>query len=402
MKNPLDKKFKVFFNWSTNPGTTYYRIINPTKYMRRIKNVDVAHSYYDVKGNPAWEDTIMKDDDSAKEVINELEKLTRIADVSVWQRCHTDLSVSVFLGFRDKRLFADKIMLVEIDDDTFNVNPESISSKVWYPGSELQDIFKDQLRFASGLIVSTEYLKKLYSEYNPCIEVIPNGIDFEVWDKVKKPAKHKKIRIGWSGSQAHDEDLKVIGKIIPPILNKYKNVEFMFYGHESKYIPYNGYNILHHKDTSGRVIWKSMDEYPQELASLGFDIGLAPLRDNNFNRAKSNLRYLEYGALRVPTVASDVEPFKMTDSSGIIKVTETEDWFTAVSFLIEDEYARRKAGEAAYRDVKANYNIKDIASHYVDVLKKFHSGKIKSHKVEISPEMFDKSKGEELKNGLYQ
>ena len=145
-----------------------------------------------------------------------------------------------------------------------------------------------------------------------------------------------------------------------------------------------------------------MDEYPQELASLGFDIGLAPLRDNHFNRAKSNLRYLEYGALRIPTVASDVEPFKKTDSSGIIKVTEPEDWFTALSFLIEDEHARKKAGEAAYKDVKTNYNIKDIAAHYVDVLKKFHSGKIKSNKLDISPEMFDKSKQEEIKNGLYQ
>jgi glycosyltransferase involved in cell wall biosynthesis len=400
MKNLLDGKFKVFFNWTTNPGVAYYRMISPAKYMRQIKDVQVAISDFNINGKESWEHKVMKDDASAKQVIKDLEFLTRTSDISVWQRCHNDLSVSIFLGFRDQRLFKDKVMLVEIDDDAFNVNPESSASQVWYPGSEMSDIFKDQLKFASGLIVSTEYLKQIYSEYNPHIEVVPNGIDFEIWDKLKRPEKHKNIRIGWAGGEAHEEDLKIIAKFIPTILKNYKNVEFMFYGHESRHIEY-GDRVLHHKDKDGRIIWKNMAEYPQELANLGFDIGLAPLRDNYFNRAKSNLRYLEYGALKIPTVASNVEPFKNTDSSGILKVSETEDWINALSFLIDDEYARKKAGLAAYRDVKDNYNVKKIAAHYVNILKKFEEGRLKSQKLAISPDMFDKTKKLEPNYAVY-
>jgi glycosyltransferase involved in cell wall biosynthesis len=379
-------------------------MINPAKYMRKIKDVQVAYDSYSPQGSESWESVIMKDDKSANKVIDDLYRLMRTADISVWQRCHNDLSTSVMLGFRDKRLdLYNKAMLLEIDDDALNVNAENQASQVFYPGSDMTDMVKDQLSFASGLIVSTEYLKRLYSEYNPYIEVIPNGIDFEIWGKLVKPIRvNKKVRIGWAGSSAHEEDMKIISKVIPVILNKYKDVEFMFFGHASSHIKYNGYNVLHHRNSKGHLIWNNIADYPQELANLNFDIGIAPLRDNSFNRAKSNLRFLEYAALGIPTVASNIEPFKNTKSDGLMKVTETEDWIEALSILIEHEAKRKTIGRIAYRDVKRDYNIKDIADKYVDILRKFHSGKLKSQIRDISPEMFDKTKRINREYGIYQ
>jgi glycosyltransferase involved in cell wall biosynthesis len=40
-----------------------------------------------------------------------------------------------------------------------------------------------------------------------------------------------------------------------------------------------------------------------------FDIGLSPLRDTQFARSKSPLKALEYGALGIPVVAANVEPY---------------------------------------------------------------------------------------------
>ena len=50
--------------------------------------------------------------------------------------------------------------------------------------------------------------------------------------------------------------------------------------------------------------------YPARLARMNLDIAVAPLVDHPFNRAKSALKLLEYGALALPVVATDIEPYR--------------------------------------------------------------------------------------------
>jgi hypothetical protein len=54
-----------------------------------------------------------------------------------------------------------------------------------------------------------------------------------------------------------------------------------------------------------------VQEYPNWICSnWQSHIGIAPIADNTFNDSKSELKWLEYTALGVPTVASDVGPYK--------------------------------------------------------------------------------------------
>ena len=46
------------------------------------------------------------------------------------------------------------------------------------------------------------------------------------------------------------------------------------------------------------------------LHNLDFDIGVAPLAYNVFNRSKSDIKVLEYASLGIPAVASDVRPVR--------------------------------------------------------------------------------------------
>jgi hypothetical protein len=50
--------------------------------------------------------------------------------------------------------------------------------------------------------------------------------------------------------------------------------------------------------------------YPHIIGSMGFDLVLAPLQDNVFNRCKSNIKLLEMGALGIPTIVQDLTPYK--------------------------------------------------------------------------------------------
>jgi len=64
-------------------------------------------------------------------------------------------------------------------------------------------------------------------------------------------------------------------------------------------------------------IWPGSDllNYPRELYMKKPNVILAPLQDNVFNRAKSNIKLLESWALGVPAIVQNLEPYaKYTDS----------------------------------------------------------------------------------------
>lgn len=360
---------KILFNHTTNAGVIFYRMINPAKYMRRVKGVEVAYSkfYQDQNETTAWEQKFAHPVSREAEdlIIKQWDDLMGQCDVAVWQMLHEKKSLALFLAYRDK--FKNKKILMEVDDYLYGVNPESMASHSYYPNSELEYLAEIQMRSASGLIVSTEYLKQEYSVYNPYIEVVPNAIDFEVWDNLKNKNNTNKIRIGWSGGQAHYLDLEIINKIMPAVLDKYKNVEFVIFGGMPEYMK-----------TSDRVKhiskWVGIEDYPGELANAGFDIGLAPLRDNKFNRCKSNLRWLEYSALKVPTIASPVTPFLGLDN--IEYALEAEDWINKISELVESKQKRKNLGLCAYAEVKKKFNAEVIGRRYARILRDFKDSKI--------------------------
>src|SRR5437899_12979401 len=65
-------------------------------------------------------------------------------------------------------------------------------------------------------------------------------------------------------------------------------------------------------------------------------IGIAPLEKNAFNDAKSELKWLEYTALGIPTVASDFGPYKRAIGSGKDGFLTNDNWELALTNLIEN------------------------------------------------------------------
>ena len=167
------------------------------------------------------------------------------------------------------------------------------------PNTNLAAIAHTQFKEADGLIVSTKPLAEAYKKYNKNIHVIPNAIDFSLVNKFYKPPHNgKKVVIGWCGGSSHKLDLEVIKKPLIKFLNANPHVEFQVMGMDlewEKEIP----QFKH-------VDWVSMDQYYQKYYALGWDIGLAPLFDSEYNRCKSNLRYLELSAQKVPIIASPI------------------------------------------------------------------------------------------------
>lgn len=242
------------------------------------------------------------------------------------------------------------------------------------------------LRQAKLVTVSTERLKELYSEYNDNIVVIPNGVDFDNFPVIMPKVNDGFIRLGLFGSNTHYWDWKEIGPVLKKVLDDNKNVKICFNSwflakmkqgasldemEKIQQVPdfFEKLGIFERVEISEPV---EINDYFGWLASKNIDIGLAPLKSTEFNKGKSNIKYLEWGALRVPTVCQDFEPYRKDIKHGYngMLAGSKQEWHQALTTLIRDEKLRLEMGQRAYLDVKSRYDMPIIARKLAREIKK--------------------------------
>lgn len=200
---------------------------------------------------------------------------------------------------------------------------------------------------SSAMVVSTPFLAETYSRFNKDITVIPNYLDWEMWERVtpQYEVERKKVRVGWMGKMKwRAGDLAVLYGLLGPWLERHPEVEFVAAGepdektHDFLGIP---------KDQ--RVVY---DEAPfLDVADITatFDIGLVPLEYNNFNEAKSHLKGMEYAACGIPCIATPTESYRnwVTDGENGFLARRPRDWLRHLETLVSDDALRRRMGRAA-------------------------------------------------------
>lgn len=345
--------------------------------MRKYRNVEAAvfaFQYNMIPTHP-WQRDII----SVPQVRQDIECFARACDAMVWQPVYYDHTLEFFNEIRQKY---GKPTFIETDDNYIDVPVWNEAFNSFKPTSMHRYAATETMSFADGMFVSTPHLKELYGRYNENIHVIENSLDFKGdrkfvgWDQVTV-RKHKGVRIGWIGGRSHFNDLMLVAPALREILLKYPDVTLCLVNSAIQpsckalgiAYPFEGLSNVHYADRSVPI-----NRYAQFAASFGFDIGIAPLVDCNFNRSKSNLRWLEYSAMKLPTVATDISHFSQSIRDGqdgfLIKDNDLQEWQKRLEMLIEDQGLREEIGRQAYKRVKKDFNIKTNAAKYVRLLKK--------------------------------
>jgi O-antigen biosynthesis protein len=216
---------------------------------------------------------------------------------------------------------------------------------------------KARLKFAFAhcdrLVVTTDYLANAYQHLISDIKVVPNCLEQAVWLPLhSRKRTAEKPRIGWAGGVTHQDDLLLLQEIIEQTRDE---ADWVFMG----MCPDELRPLL--SEFHGIV---SMDEYPAYLASLNLDIAVAPLADIPFNRAKSNLRLLEYGILGIPVVCTDIDPYR--DSPACCVTNTTESWVAALRERIHDPDAREREGITMRRWVQQKYLLENNLDEWLN------------------------------------
>ncbi len=165
--------------------------------------------------------------------------------------------------------------------------------------------------------------------------------------------KREAVVIGYgSGTATHDVDFAEAAGALEQILERFSQVELWIAG------PLELPPSL--AQMAKRVRRFPLTDWREWFALLSqMDIALAPLeRGNVFCRAKSEIKFVEAGALGLPTVASAIDPYRdaITDRvDGLLAADEAE-WVNALTELIEQPERRQQIGERAREIVESRHS----------------------------------------------
>lgn len=266
-----------------------------------------------------------------------------------------------------RKLYRYKLV-VDTDDDADTVQPNNMAFKDYHSGTNASRLIHMQYREADLVTVTTENLKRAVSRHSGNIVVMPNVVDPRIHEGARSREKESRhandIRIYWGGGAGHYDDLHSVKDALLRVFNEDKRVKLVF----SNFVPdwaadLNPFRVF-------MIPFARFSGYPRVLKWICADIAIAPLVDNAFNAAKSNVKYLDYAMAGIPGVYSDLAPYEsVTHGVTGLKCKTTDEWYNAIMLYINEPQLRQSVGEASRSDVLARWTIDRWAPRYEQMLR---------------------------------
>lgn len=278
------------------------------------------------------------------------------SDLVIVQRTYPSLveNYQNVIKFANKH---NKPVVFEIDDYLFDLPEDHPDRKSGAYAADLLPMLA-ALSDADYVTVPTSNLKEKLTPYNQKIVVVPNYLDEHLWQingGVDRTDSEEQVVIGYMGSYTHQSDLESIIPALVKVAETYKDkIKFKIWGVPQHSEAQDLENIEYLP-----AISSVYTEFAEQFKHEKVDIFIAPLVTNEFNRAKSHLKYLEYSAMQVPGVFAHLETYSAVVSDGIngfLAATQDE-WYQKLSRLIEDPDLRKKVGKSAFEEVMKNWSL---------------------------------------------
>lgn len=203
-----------------------------------------------------------------------------------------------------------------------------------------------EYRGMHGIQTSTEPLAEYLRRYNPEVAVFPNMLREIPPLKEFSPGEGATV---FFGALNREEDWKDILPVLNEVSREYgPRLRFRVLADRMFYDALE----TEHKEFVGREDYYEGRYVPYEVYTdtlAGADISLLPLRDTEFNRAKSDLKFIESAAQGAAVLASPtVYHATLRDGETGFLYRSPREFGERLRLLIENPNRRRALAEAAY------------------------------------------------------
>lgn len=277
----------------------------------------------------------------------------------------------------------------------------------------------NNLKSARNITTTTSVFADILTPINKNVFIVPNAINDKDKQFISNSEKSEKVRFGWLGGSAHLDDIKILRGVTNQLksdglLDKTQFVlcGFDLRGKVTEIDPQTGQPRQRNKKPT-EVVWYEYeriftddyktisDDYKKHLQQFregdysnvddepykrvwtksissyasgynNFDVSLAPLVENTFNKCKSQLKTIEAGIHKKGLIAQDFAPYQI-DGVNLIekggKINENgnciliesrknhKDWYKNIKKLIKEPELIDIMGGNLYNVVKNNYTL---------------------------------------------
>ena len=241
------------------------------------------------------------------------------------------------------------------------------------------------LHYAKAITTTHEYLSGTlkYEASQPNTFEIPNAINPN--EEQYKFAKRELdvVKFGWSGSITHFEDVLLMHDGLLSLYNQHQ--------YKDKFqVVYGGFSMDDETSRAiagvlsckGKATVEQFATYPSQPINDyakfydTIDVSLIPLRNNRFNKLKSNLKLIESGFKKKACIVSNVHPYEpmLKHGKNCLVVKHKNDWYKNMIKLIDNPAMIEDLSEQLYLDCQVQH-IDRIAEArfeaYKSILKQF-------------------------------
>lgn len=401
----MNKKIKMLVIPSDKTGVGKFRSVDPHVYIAEHYNDD-----FDV-------DIMYLEDIPTNDIEDFLKKYDLI---------HIHKQLDKDLRLMNTIKFLGIPVIVDVDDYYYlgNDHPMSLSAKK----EKWHEAVIRHLEMADYVSTTTDIYAKELKKHNKNVLVFPNAIDPNEKQYCQEKNKSDKLRVGLICGSSHLHDIELLNGIAETAKQN-SNVQLVLCGFDT-----NGTRTIYHNDTGQverrpilpqesvwfdyeriitdnykyisrehrdfllrfvkgvddpftnepyRRMWtRNINQYATHYENV--DVLLAPLKENDFNKMKSQLKEIEAGFTHTALIAQnfgaytiDLVPFrefggKINENGTALLVDSRKnhkDWAKNINFLAEHPEYVEKLKENLYNFVKNKYSLEKVCEERVNVYK---------------------------------
>ena len=205
-----------------------------------------------------------------------------------------------FLDLCLRRRQAGKITVFEANDYYPDLQPWYPQARHWQDGT-LRQLLLQFLKIADGVQTSTRELARRWQELGAKqVAVFANQLsDVPAF----LPSPERQLTIGWGGSPGHLADWYAVSHVLQKWLDAHPDVHLAVMTAEPARPFLRLDDSRYHFTPFG-----SLEQYQTFLRRL--DVGLAPLLPTDYNRCRSDVKFLEYASNGVAGIYASLEPYE--------------------------------------------------------------------------------------------
>ena len=243
-------------------------------------------------------------------------------------------------------------VVVELDDDFHTAHTDNLAFKIHHPRVAPKANWQhlgECVKRADLVTVATGALAHRYGSNGRAV-VLHNYVSSEL---LSIPRRGDGATLGWAGSVVnHPNDLKATRGGVAQALHDNPGWSFHCVGGGDFAAIVARQLELSSDTTYTSTPWKTLELHHILMSEL--DVGIVPLVPLVFNAAKSWLKGLEYAALGIPFVASDLPEYMLLADRygiGVLAPSKAKVWRRELNSLMQATH--REALGAVWRDCVA-------------------------------------------------